>query len=64
MTEFPSAGLTMLVYPWIASNDKLKRELGYTFKYTTREAFEDFARYVKENKATLISRISNAFRSR
>jgi nucleoside-diphosphate-sugar epimerase len=37
----------MLVYPWIASNDKLKRELGYTFKYTTREAFEDFARYVK-----------------
>jgi UDP-glucose 4-epimerase len=62
MTEFPSTGLKMLVYPWIASNDKLKRELDYTFRFTTHEAFDDFARYVKENKASLISRIFNAFR--
>jgi UDP-glucose 4-epimerase len=48
MTEFPSSSLNLIRYPWIASNDKVKRELGYEFKYTTREAFEDFARHVKE----------------
>jgi UDP-glucose 4-epimerase len=47
MTEFPSSSLNLIRYPWIASNDKVKRELGYEFKYTTREAFEDFARHVK-----------------
>ncbi|HPS93875.1 MAG TPA: SDR family oxidoreductase [Deltaproteobacteria bacterium] len=47
VTEFPSSSLNLTRYPWIASNDKVKRELGYTFKYTTREAFEDFARHVK-----------------
>jgi len=48
ITEFPSPCLNMLRYPWLASNDKIKRELGYTFKYTTAEAFEDFVRHVKE----------------
>jgi UDP-glucose 4-epimerase len=47
MTEFPSPCLNMIRYPWIASNRKVKEELGYTFRYTTREAFEDFARHVK-----------------
>lgn len=47
MTEFPSPCLNMIRYPWIASNEKVKRELGYRFKYTTRTAFEDFAAYVK-----------------
>ena len=47
MTEFPSSSLNLIRYPWIASNDKVKRELGYEFKYTTREAFKDFARHVK-----------------
>lgn len=61
ITEFPSPGLNMTVYPWIASNGKLKRETGYTFNYTTREAFEDFARHVRENKASMISRIFSAF---
>jgi UDP-glucose 4-epimerase len=61
ITEFPSPALNMTVYPWIASNGKLKREIGYTFNYTTREAFEDFVRHVKENKASMISRIFSAF---
>jgi UDP-glucose 4-epimerase len=47
MTEFPSSSLNLIRYPWIASNAKVKRELGYVFKYTTREAFEDFAWHVK-----------------
>jgi hypothetical protein len=47
MTEFPSSSLNLIRYPWIASNEKIKRELGYKFKYTTREAFEDFALHVK-----------------
>lgn len=47
MTEFPSPCLNMIRYPWIASNAKVKEELGYRFRYTTREAFEDFARHVK-----------------
>jgi UDP-glucose 4-epimerase len=46
MTEFPSPCLNLMRYPWIASNTKVKKELGYTFKYTTKEAFEDFANHV------------------
>jgi UDP-glucose 4-epimerase len=47
VTEFPSSGLNLVRYPWIASNEKVKKDLNYTFKYTTREAFEDFAGHVK-----------------
>ena len=47
MTEFPSPCLNLIRYRWIASNAKIKKELGYTFKYTTKEALEDFARHVK-----------------
>lgn len=47
ITEFPSPCLNMIRYPWIASNAKIKKETGYRFKYTTRRAFEDFARHVK-----------------
>jgi len=48
MTEFPSSSLNLIRYPWIASNDKVKKELGYEFKYTTRSAFQDFAKHVKK----------------
>lgn len=48
ITEFPSPCLNLMRYPWIASNSKIKRELGYSFKYTTKTAFENFARFVKE----------------
>jgi UDP-glucose 4-epimerase len=44
ITEFPSSALNMTRYPWIASNEKLRKELNYEFKYTTKEAFEDFAK--------------------
>ena len=43
LTEFPSPAMRMMVNPWWASSEKLIRELDYTFKYNTREAFEDFA---------------------
>jgi len=46
LTEFPAAALDMVRYPWLASSEKLKRETGYRFRYTTREAFEHFARNV------------------
>ena len=50
ITEFPSTALNMVRYPWIASNDKIKRNLHYSFMYTTRDAFEDFARSVRAEK--------------
>jgi len=50
LTEFPSPAMNMMRYPWIASNEKIKKTLNYRFKYTTREAFEDFARQVKGEK--------------
>ncbi len=43
MTRFPSAAMRMMVEPWIASNDKLKRELGYEFQYDTKAAFHAYA---------------------
>jgi len=58
ITEFPSLALNMTVFPWIASNNKLKRDLGYTFKYTTKEAFADFARHVKSAGRPLPSPVS------
>ncbi|MFY9399483.1 MAG: SDR family oxidoreductase [Desulfomonilia bacterium] len=50
VTEFPSPCLNLMQYRWVASNDKIKRELVYTFKYTTKEAFEDFARCVRRDR--------------
>ena len=47
LTEFPSTGLNMMRYPWIASSEKLISETGYKFKYDTMGAFKDFARYVR-----------------
>ena len=44
MTEFPSPCLNMMQYRWVASNEKVKDQLNYRFRYTTREAFEDFVR--------------------
>lgn len=51
LTEFPPQALPMLRYPWIASNQKLKRDTGFQFRYTTRVAFEDYARHVRRRGA-------------
>jgi UDP-glucose 4-epimerase len=38
--EAPPGQLEFVRYPWIASNEKLKSELGWTPRYTSRETFE------------------------
>ena len=48
LSEFPSPYLQMIRYSWIASTEKLKRELGYEFKYDTVSAYEDFVKFVKK----------------
>jgi UDP-glucose 4-epimerase len=42
--EAPPGQIDFLLYPWIASNEKLKAELGWTPRYTTRETFVDTMR--------------------
>ena len=38
--EAPPGQIDFILYPWIASNEKLKRELDWTPRYTSRETFE------------------------
>jgi UDP-glucose 4-epimerase len=38
--EAPPGQIDFLLYPWIASNEKLKAELDWTPRYTSRETFE------------------------
>jgi UDP-glucose 4-epimerase len=38
--EAPPGQIEFLLHPWIASNDKLKSELGWTPRHTSRETFE------------------------
>jgi len=40
--DSPSCGLDMIRYPWVASTEKIKRELGIGFRYTSKEALEAF----------------------
>ena len=47
VTEFPGPALNLARYPWFVSSKKLESELGYRFKYTSLEAFTDFARHVR-----------------
>jgi UDP-glucose 4-epimerase len=44
ISEFPSPALNMVRYPWTVSSEKLKKELGYQYKYTTRETFLEFVK--------------------
>lgn len=39
---FPSPSLRFMIHPLIASNEKVKKETGYVFRYNTRQAFQDF----------------------
>ena len=38
--EAPPGQIDFILYPWIASNEKIKAELGWTPRYTSRETFE------------------------
>jgi UDP-glucose 4-epimerase len=40
VSEAPAGGIDFELYPWILSNEKLKQTLGWTPRYTSREAFE------------------------
>ncbi len=50
LTEFPSAALNLMIYPWVATSEKLIFETGYSFEHDTVSAFEDFVRHVKGKK--------------
>ena len=40
LSEAPPGSVDFALYPWIVSNDKLKRETGWSPRHTTRETFE------------------------
>ena len=42
--EAPPGQIDFILYPWIASNEKLKAELGWTPRYTSRETFVETMR--------------------
>jgi len=50
ISEFPSPALNMVRFPLVVSNEKLTAELGYRYKYTTRETFLDFAEAFKNGR--------------
>jgi UDP-glucose 4-epimerase len=50
ISEFPSPALNMIRFPWVVSSEKLTSELGYRYKYTTRESFQDFATAFKKGR--------------
>lgn len=50
ITEFPSPGINLIRFPWIAAPDKFKEATGFKYEYTSRSAFEDFVRRVKNGK--------------
>ena len=47
LSESPSAGLKGVRYPWIVCSEKLRRETGFQYRYTSREAFTDWVNHVK-----------------
>jgi UDP-glucose 4-epimerase len=40
INEAPAGQLEFVIHPWVASNEKLKRETGWTPRWTSREVFE------------------------
>lgn len=47
IAKAPSSGMRMLMHPWIASNEKIKKETGYKFQYDTKAAFAEFVKSTK-----------------
>ena len=52
ISEFPSPTMNMLRYPWWAENGKLKKDLGFSYQYTTQAAFRDYAASVAPGNKT------------
>ena len=44
LADGPPSGLAFIRYPWVAATDKLAREVGFTPRYSSREALLAFAR--------------------
>lgn len=40
--DSPGVGLDFIRYPWVAGTDKLRRETGYVFRYTSEQALRAF----------------------
>lgn len=52
LSEFPNPAMNMVRYPWVVNSDKLKEELGFSYQYTSRTAFDDFAACVRKGKVS------------
>jgi UDP-glucose 4-epimerase len=50
LSAFPNCAINMVRYPWVVSSEKLKRELGFNYQYTTQTAFDDYAAFVHRSK--------------
>ena len=47
----PPAGLNFIRYPWVASTEKLTREVGFKFRHSSREALLSFVRRREDTAA-------------
>lgn len=41
-SDSPSVGLDFIRYPWVASTERVQRETGFRFQYTSEEALRSF----------------------
>jgi len=46
-SDAPSCGINFIRYRWTASTEKIRRELGVVFRYTSRESWQAFADRVR-----------------
>ena len=42
--DSPARGLAFVRWPWVVNTEKLKREMGFVPRYTSRQALETFVR--------------------
>ncbi len=48
LTEAPSSLLNFIRYPWVLNNEKLKSEIGFTYRYSTEQALMDYIKTLKK----------------
>ncbi|MBM3948016.1 MAG: NAD-dependent epimerase/dehydratase family protein [SAR202 cluster bacterium] len=46
-SDSPPSGLAFIQYPWTASTEKIRRELGVRFRYSSRDAWMAFAQRLR-----------------